>query len=832
MGSFSSLIKKKPYYKLYGDKKVNFIPDASGSTGSNLDFFQTDEILAKGLNKNGISLSDKPMRRIAGQKLYSSLINPTAPVGASNIFFIEKGLAFQPGQYVCIIEGTTQRPSSQWQTIFNDPDKWPTLYEEFVDKLDIPSIIYPLKINSYDSFTGKIVFDGAITPPRYVMSRVYLIKKQQIFLGPYSYISRFLIYNDLDFYFFSSIDSEPTFLDENNNLKKIGFNYLFLRPDSGIWELGRCKIQGETDPLWIKLASNEEKLINETHNLDTEFYSDAANFYGSATNNLDPMPIDINFFNKNFKLGDLILITCLTGTNQGNFGVYKIIEFDKTSNNWDYPAYSNTIKKYKTLKLKRAVGDGDLIVGNAAPGTNGSLANFSIEKLSSSFNYDNLPKEEDWVLESQVVGKLKFFDSKNKKAEGKLISNSKSILNTSKSKKIIYGPTGLGDFSNFPGLGQTGSTGQTGPTGQIYIYESETLYYCSLAGVSNEVEKYKIDQFIKGLKSLIGDNGQTLWDSSVFVLLNSRQNRLLITEAFALGGVVGGVSSVGFYGNSLGYYGAQYRSFPTNVYESYEHGDVWSSLKTYANTAFNSIFVRPKTFFMTYRARDLYPNNFYGQKIYGSQSLFKSSNIDYYIGGAQDGSSSNLKIFIRIDGTDSLYTLGGPFLDPGIPYGSYNQYNWPWRIFGYSIKENQPNEIVRRVSYIQLGFSLSSAPVFAGLYENLNASPTLTVASLSDPSNNFAYLNTLYYYGWVPINLGFGNTQQAVSLNSAILPSEQSFLANGPGANTSFLFFSNSSINEVTWKSLANLFKNTVGSLNGDPYYDINTGAIKMYGFE
>jgi len=807
----SSLIRKK-YYKIKAPKNIGMVFIDPGLTTQNIkdNFFQTEEIFATGLQKNGVSLSDKPMKRVS-VNLYTSLINVNTAL-AENTFTIDKGLAFLPGQKVYLDNDTTLISPTVASDYFN---RYATGNYEgsiYVAKeasrndpipaqahIDNPDMNYfPPRIAtilSYDPQTGIIVFDrnflaqtthlqltgysefGPKETAQNLILRIRLIFKYGPRYGqpnippPYNFFPyrKILCMSNQDILFFSSIDSEPTFNDGGID-KKIGFNYLILKPDTLVWELGRCKIQGEASPVWIKLASSNDKIENEKHNLIGWFDTDGSTAGQAAPSN--PLvnrryfAIDDSFYKKNFKIGDKIIFSYSAFTGAENviyWGFHTISKLVDPNKTWPFalpPTYPADGQSRKALELYRGSGDGSLSLTS-------TVENFTIEKLYNYLDLDSIPAEGSWTLESGTTGALSFNKGPSGFLEGISSPGSGSILNTDKNIKIVIGPTGLGDFSNFPGS-FTGFTGFTGGTGGVYTYESETIYYSLVTPINSEVERYKIDQFIKGLK------GQGLWENCAFCLLTERQNKYNLNELLFLGGAIGvsaGLTRGGGYGASS-WADATYNQQHLYKYESYTQNYMWSDLNFYANTNINSLFTRPKTFFTTYHARTLYPPNNYGQPVKGGQGLLKSENIDFYLGTPFHSDHITLRSKRNNNWTSAIA------YSTTIQYGGASR---PWTSYGFVVQDGGGNATMASNRVYQNG-SLAAAE--AGL----------------------------------------------PPLDAAILPSSVSFFGNGAEMSSSILFFSNLEFTNSQMQHLHNLYIKTAGALNGS-IYNVETEAIKMYGF-
>ena len=790
MGKYLSSLKRKTY-RLRAPRQEKILDISSGNTGINKSFFQTDELIITGLEKNGIALSDKPMRRVGDKKLYTSLITIDTSL-TQTTFTIEKGLAFKAGQRVYLDNNTNIFTSYG----YNDNEE-PQFYLTVLGQRNDPAVqpgtgsTNPCgyfgprlaTIVSYDPQTGIIVFNrdfkaignyqdypnpcaGPAEIPQVVTLRIRVLIGEGIesgfdsFSNQFRYKSLLCIDTDQDLYFFSSIDSEPTFND-NGIQKKIGFNYLFLRPDTLEWELGRCKIQGEADPLWVKLASNNDKIQNETHDLITWFYSTPKAYspqdpYGTV--NRRYLPVNDSFYTKNFKEGDFIFLKT-TNSSGMDFWAFHIIGklYDPTVTLAIPPGGPQNMK---TMVIYRLEGD-----GGGEFGFN-SVGDYKIQKIYSSLDLYSIPSEQEgWILGQGVTGAINFNKGPSGYLEGTVSSNAGSIVNTDKKIKIISGPTGIGNFSSYPEA-FTGSTGFTGLTGGIYTYENETIYYSLVTPVTSEVERYKIDQFIKGLKSA------GLWADCAFVLLNSRQNKFIMNEMLAIGGAIGvssGMTIGGGPGTSswapspqVGDVFNQYR------YESYTQYYMWSNLTFYANTEINSIFIRPRTFFTTYYARTLYPPNNYGQLVVGGQGMLASSNINFYLAGIISSTDPYAGISLGSKrGNNLLYTTD---LSSSISYGGYNR---PWSSYSFTM-----NNVEQR------------------FYKNKQ-------------------------------RFGYGIMNQ--NLSNAVLPSSATYFGNGAEMSSSILFFSNITFTDAQIYYLHDLYKKTVGALNGS-IYNIETEAITMNG--
>lgn len=790
MGTYSSSIKRKKYYNLKAPINSKLILVEPNFINSNENiFFQTDEIKITGLQKNGVGLSDKPMKRIRAN-LYTSLINIDTGL-SQNTFTIDKGLALLPGQRVYLDNNTNL--TYPLYDIFKGENLQGSVYSfvnaERADPIAPQSTnpeqnYFPPRIAtivSYNPSTGVIVFDrnflaqttpngsGPYETPQNLTLRIRVIFKRGYAYGPYipppynHWKYRLLLcINNQDILYFSSIDSEPTFND-NGIEKKIGFNYLILRPDTLNWELGRCKIQGETDPIWIKLASSDDKIKNEKHTLESWIENgsvartyDPSIYYG--INNRRYFATDDDFYKKTFKVGDFIIISSdylEDGTTSNLWGIYIISKLNEPTKTWPsfipFSAYPNR----KALEIFRQDSDGSIYV-------DGSVRNYTIEKLYNSLDLESIPSEESWILEQGVSGKINLNqEGPSGFIQGISSPGSGSILNTDKNIKIIDGPTGLGDFSGYPSS-FTGFTGFTGGTGGTYTYETETIYYSLITPINSEVERYKIDQFIKGLKSA------GIWPYCAFCLLKETQNKYNLNELLILGGAIGvssGLTLGGGYGASSW---GNVNSEPYR-YQAYTQRYMWSNLAFYANTSINSIFIRPRSFWTTYYARTLYPPYNYGQPVIGGQGFLVSPNIDFYAAGM--GNNDPLYgLSIRCKRNGEMYSSQEN--PPIIEYGNGSA-SRPWRSYGFVVNDSEQK-------------TFKQNQIFAAAN----------------------YLNPL---------------------DSPVLPATATYFGNGAEMSSSIIFFANISLSNDQMYFLHDLYKKTAGALNSS-IYNVDTEAVIMNG--
>jgi len=795
MGVFSSSIKRKQYYNLKAPINSKSILVGPNFTNSNERvFFQTDEIKITGLQKNGVGLSDKPMKRIQAN-LYTSLININTGL-SQNTFTIDKGLAFLPGQRVYLDNNTDL--IYPFYDFFQGENLQGSVYSLVTAERNDPIApqsptnpnlnYFPPRIAtivSYNPSTGVIVFDrnflaqttqlpfydingyGPYETPQNLTLRIRVIFKHGYPYGPYiippyNYFKyrHLLCINNQDILYFSSIDSEPTFND-NGIEKKIGFNYLILRPDTLNWELGRCKIQGETDPIWIKLASSDDKIKNEKHTLAAWFESgsaartsDPSIYYGIA--NRRYFATDDDFYKKTFKVGDFIIISydyLENGVTPSSlWGIHIISKLNEPTKTWASflpPAYP---QNRKALEIFRQQGDGSISM-------DGFVRTYNIEKLYNSLDLESIPNEESWILEQGVSGKINLNqEGPSGFIQGISSPGSGSILNTDKNIKIIDGPTGLGNFSGYPSS-FTGFTGFTGGTGGGYVYEAETIYYSLITPITSEVERYKIDQFIKGLKSA------GIWPYCAFCLLKQTQNKFNLNELLILGGAIGVSSGLilgGGYGASS--WADQYQ-YPYR-YQAYTQRYMWSNLQFYANTSINSIFTRPKSFWTTYYARTRFPPYNYGQPVIGGQGFLVSPDIDFYAAGINNDPDYGLSIGCKRNG-QMYYSRENP---PHIEYGTDSR---PWRSYGFVVDDSEQK------AYKQ--------------------------------NNIFAYATYLN------------------QLDSPTLPATATYFGNGAEMSSSIIFFANISLSNYHMYFLHDLYKKTAGALNSS-IYNVETEAIIMNG--